>query len=114
VESDDHGKRHWLREPITKPNGNSYSDTVTKHIPDINSNSNAYTSDTHAHTNASGDTHSDTSNHTHSTTNHTYSNAGYTYSHAAGSNPDTNATADSNPNPDSKSNTCRPGPQPLD
>ena len=111
MESDDHGKRHWLREPITKPNWNSYSDTVTKHIPDINSNSNAYTSDTHAHTNAYGDTHSDTTNHTHSTTNHTYSNA-------AGSNPDTNANAtanaDSNRNPDSKSNTCRPGPQPLD
>jgi hypothetical protein len=103
VESDDHGKRHWLWEPITKPNWNSYSDAVTKHIPDINSNAN--TSDAYTYTNAHGDTHSDT-------TNHTYSNAGYTYSDPTVSNPDTNATANADPN--SKSNTCRAGPQPLD
>jgi hypothetical protein len=120
VEPDDHGRRHWLHEPNTKPNWNSYTDTVTKHIPGINSNAN--TSDTNTY----GDTHSDTTNHTYSTTNHTYSttnhtysatnhtysSAGYTYSNATGSNPDTNADADSNG--DSKSNTCRAGSQSLD
>jgi hypothetical protein len=140
MESNHHGKRHWLRrQSNTKPNWNSYSDSHGSANRDTFSFkprfANTNTTTVYPHRYANFNSTADSDNHTYTTTNHTYSNAGYahsnagytyshtgytysdtgyTYSNAGYTHSDAAANSDPNPNADAKSNTCRAGPQPLD